>query len=83
MNDFEKMIQAKPEVAVETIANQLMEIEQLNADNKRLKEAYDHAIDGLSQVIKALNGTDSAFKTTISKLTEQIAECELKLKGGK
>ena len=41
MNDFEKMIQAKPEVAVETIANQLMEIEQLQADLKDMTTNRD------------------------------------------
>ena len=52
-------------------------VDALTNERDKLKLAYDHAIDGLNQVIKSLEAAQpESFKETIEELKKQIEECE-------
>jgi len=75
MSDFEKMIQSKPEIAVETIANQLAEIDELRAELHTYKS-------GNVPVTKIISDNEGMaiemndFKEQVEQL--QASEAELK-----
>jgi len=75
MSDFEKMIQSKPEIAVETIANQLAEIDKLRAELHTYKS-------GNVPVTKIISDNEGMaiemndFKEQVEQL--QASEAELK-----